>query len=291
MAERQRGQIGALGFPSVGRGDAQRRSQLPDPHREKLGHPMLRRPHPMTAPPRPQNARKYCEFHEQSGHTTTECRELKKALHELADKGQIDRFLKRGLRFLRQEQTPASPPPRDEECSTEIKVNPTGMIHLLVRFGDRNKFKSLEVDFLVVDHNLLQSFLKTKAKIGTSEIGERGLHVGLSIVLAPFLLGCTSFSFQRDRSPLQQPVRAHPQSPDRPQNTGHLKIRPQESARPCGGRRGRPSGLADSPAPWLGQHRPRLLQLALQLFLFAFATLEVCLQPLTMSLILRDESL
>ncbi|KAJ8453378.1 hypothetical protein Cgig2_008262 [Carnegiea gigantea] len=28
--------------------------------------------------------------------TTTECRELKKALHELADKGQIDRFLKRG---------------------------------------------------------------------------------------------------------------------------------------------------------------------------------------------------
>ncbi|KAJ8444096.1 hypothetical protein Cgig2_025097 [Carnegiea gigantea] len=29
-------------------------------------------------------------------HTTTKCRELKKGLHELADKGQIDRFLKRG---------------------------------------------------------------------------------------------------------------------------------------------------------------------------------------------------
>jgi len=49
----------------------------------------------MTAPLRPQNARKYCDFHEQSGHTTTECRELKKALQELADKEQIDRFLKR----------------------------------------------------------------------------------------------------------------------------------------------------------------------------------------------------
>ncbi|KAJ8441769.1 hypothetical protein Cgig2_009015 [Carnegiea gigantea] len=44
------------------------------------------------------HSRKYCEFHEQSGHTTTECRELKKALHELADKGQIDRFLKKGPR-------------------------------------------------------------------------------------------------------------------------------------------------------------------------------------------------
>ncbi|KAJ8422036.1 LOW QUALITY PROTEIN: hypothetical protein Cgig2_027267 [Carnegiea gigantea] len=38
-----------------------------------------------------------------SGRTKTEHRELKKALHELVDKGQIDRFLKRGPRFLRQE--------------------------------------------------------------------------------------------------------------------------------------------------------------------------------------------
>lgn len=31
---------------------------------EVRGHPMLRRPPPMTMAPRPQNARKYCEFHE-----------------------------------------------------------------------------------------------------------------------------------------------------------------------------------------------------------------------------------
>ncbi|KAJ8438369.1 hypothetical protein Cgig2_027354 [Carnegiea gigantea] len=54
--------------------------------RSLQGHPMLRRPPPMTTPPKPQNARKYCEFHEQSGHTTTECRELKKAFPKLADK-------------------------------------------------------------------------------------------------------------------------------------------------------------------------------------------------------------
>ncbi|KAJ8426884.1 hypothetical protein Cgig2_002732 [Carnegiea gigantea] len=84
------------------------------------GHPMLRRPPPMTAPHKLQNAPKYCEFHEQSGHTMIKCRELKKALHELADKGQIDRFLKRGPQFLRRKQEPAQPQPRDEECSTEV---------------------------------------------------------------------------------------------------------------------------------------------------------------------------
>ncbi|KAJ8436715.1 hypothetical protein Cgig2_027386 [Carnegiea gigantea] len=67
------------------------------------GHPMLRRPPPMTAPSTPHNAQKYYEFHEQNRHTRAECRELKKALHKLADKGQIDRFLKKGPCFLRRE--------------------------------------------------------------------------------------------------------------------------------------------------------------------------------------------
>ncbi|KAJ8436391.1 hypothetical protein Cgig2_005219 [Carnegiea gigantea] len=35
-------------------------------------------------------------FYEENGCTSIECKELKKALHELADKGQIDRFLKTG---------------------------------------------------------------------------------------------------------------------------------------------------------------------------------------------------
>ncbi|KAJ8419590.1 hypothetical protein Cgig2_006837 [Carnegiea gigantea] len=54
------------------------------------------------------------------GHTMTECQELKKALHELTDKGQIDGFLMRGLRFLGQEQELAQPQPRDEECLTGV---------------------------------------------------------------------------------------------------------------------------------------------------------------------------
>ncbi|KAJ8449175.1 hypothetical protein Cgig2_027177 [Carnegiea gigantea] len=81
--------------------------RIPSPHYKEQEREVSRsdrsdrpytEPPPMTVPPKPQNVRKCCEFHEQSGHTTTKCRELKKALRKLADKGMIDRFLKRGSR-------------------------------------------------------------------------------------------------------------------------------------------------------------------------------------------------
>ncbi|KAJ8421806.1 hypothetical protein Cgig2_016544 [Carnegiea gigantea] len=52
-------------------------------------HPKLKRLQPMTTTPKPHNVRKYCEFHEENGQNNTECRELRKAFHEQADKGQI----------------------------------------------------------------------------------------------------------------------------------------------------------------------------------------------------------
>ncbi|KAJ8432677.1 LOW QUALITY PROTEIN: hypothetical protein Cgig2_034003 [Carnegiea gigantea] len=67
------------------------------------GHTMLRKPQPMTAVPEPYNAWKYCKFHQQNGHSTVRCWELKKTLHELADKGQIDCFLNRGPQSLRKD--------------------------------------------------------------------------------------------------------------------------------------------------------------------------------------------
>ncbi|KAJ8438076.1 hypothetical protein Cgig2_025481 [Carnegiea gigantea] len=88
--------------------------------------PMLKWPPPMTSTLKPQNARNYCEFREQNGHTIAECWKLRKTPHELADKGQIDRFLKRGPLFLRKEREPARPEPWDEECSTEIVATIVG---------------------------------------------------------------------------------------------------------------------------------------------------------------------
>jgi len=53
-------------------------------------------------------------------HIPAECRELKKALHELADKGQIDHFLKRGPQLLLMERKLARLEPSEEERSVEI---------------------------------------------------------------------------------------------------------------------------------------------------------------------------
>ncbi|KAJ8434530.1 hypothetical protein Cgig2_030153 [Carnegiea gigantea] len=121
MAERSHGQSEAVGFPPSGRGDLRRWNPPAGPHRRRLQDRQPLLPPMRRTPGESLGLRnKNRLLGRESGHTTIECRELKKALHELADKGQIDRFLKRGPRFLRQEQEPAPPPPRDEECSTEV---------------------------------------------------------------------------------------------------------------------------------------------------------------------------
>ncbi|KAJ8432194.1 LOW QUALITY PROTEIN: hypothetical protein Cgig2_013736 [Carnegiea gigantea] len=61
---------------------------------------------------------------------------LSATLHELANKGQIHRFLKQGPRFLRKEREPAWPKSRDEECSIEIVATITdGYAKDITRFA------------------------------------------------------------------------------------------------------------------------------------------------------------
>jgi len=56
-------------------------------------------------------------------------------------------------------------------------VNPTGMIHLQVRFGDKTKSKSLEVDLLLVDVPTAYNVI----------LGQPTLHK-VKAVIAPCLL-------------------------------------------------------------------------------------------------------
>ncbi|KAJ8420186.1 hypothetical protein Cgig2_011983 [Carnegiea gigantea] len=80
----------------------------------------------MTAVPKPHNARKYREFHEQNRHATDECRELTKALHELAHKRKIDHFFQRGPQSLHKDHDLEREEPQEEECSTEMVAPITG---------------------------------------------------------------------------------------------------------------------------------------------------------------------
>ncbi|KAJ8433412.1 LOW QUALITY PROTEIN: hypothetical protein Cgig2_026676 [Carnegiea gigantea] len=237
---------------------------------------------------------------EPSRHTTIECRELKKGLHELADKWQIDRFMKRGPRFLRQEQAPAPPPPRDEECSTEVvaaiaggyEVNLMGMIRLSVCFGDKNKFKNLEVDFLVVDvpttYNVIVGWPtlhrvkavplpKQKMKTNINKKGDGDYTSGLPPSSCPSssdapasasrgLVASSSAASPSDKGGIDSTssgsrpfaaTRSRSSTKHRPQNTGRSQIHLQGLARLCGGIQGCRSGLAGSPPPWLRPHQPR----------------------------------
>jgi len=57
---------------------------------------MLKCPKPIDTPTKFRNKNKYHEYHEDHGHTSAECRELEKALHKLADRGQLNHFSKKG---------------------------------------------------------------------------------------------------------------------------------------------------------------------------------------------------
>lgn len=55
---------------------------------------MLLIPPPVRTPEERRNRKLWCEYHKECGHTTKDCRELKKALDKLADQGKINRYLR-----------------------------------------------------------------------------------------------------------------------------------------------------------------------------------------------------
>ncbi|KAJ8437036.1 hypothetical protein Cgig2_025883 [Carnegiea gigantea] len=155
------------------------------------------------------------------------------------------------------------------------------MICLPVRFGDKSKFKSLEVNFLVVDALMVYNAI----------IGRPTLHRVKAVVARTMKRrehyfikrngGYTSSSPPSSRSSsLDAPASASKgliasSSAASPLDEGGInstslgsrpsaasKYRsfensPARLARPCRDRRGCPSNLTDSPAPWPGLHQPQ----------------------------------
>ncbi|KAJ8434068.1 hypothetical protein Cgig2_007583 [Carnegiea gigantea] len=144
VAEKPHGQIEVVGFPSGGKGDVRRWNPSVRPHRGLLqGRQLLPPPtrHTLGEPRGLRNKRRLLG----QRHTTTECRELKKALHELADKGS---------RLLRQDQEPAPPPLRDEECSTKIVATiAEGIVKGMTRTMNRREHSFINYK---MKHNSLQ---------------------------------------------------------------------------------------------------------------------------------------
>jgi len=93
---------------------------------EIKGSPMLKRPRPIETPINLRNRSKYCDYHEDCGHTTSECRELKKALHEMADRGQLGRFLQHGKGTGPNRQMVSQKKQQENDQGTEVIATITG---------------------------------------------------------------------------------------------------------------------------------------------------------------------
>jgi len=93
---------------------------------EIKGSPMLRQPRPIETPINLRNRNKYCEYHEDCGHTTSECRELKKALYEMANRGQLNRFVQHGRGPNPNKPKASRKKQRDTDQDTEVITTISG---------------------------------------------------------------------------------------------------------------------------------------------------------------------
>ncbi|XP_021838554.2 uncharacterized protein [Spinacia oleracea] len=74
----------------------------------------LERPFPMKSPAESRDPKLYCQFHEDIGHDTKNCRSLKRALDGLASKGHLKNYLQRnangfGKNQYKKNKSPVSP--------------------------------------------------------------------------------------------------------------------------------------------------------------------------------------
>ena len=94
-------------------------------------------PPPTTTPSDRRNYNMWCDYHKEYGHTLTQCRELKRILHQLAKEGKLGRFMNRKECGTRN-NTEKGPyrmrhrTPRREEVGRRKSSNTQGIISMIV---------------------------------------------------------------------------------------------------------------------------------------------------------------
>lgn len=89
----------------------------------------LKWPRPLQSPPSVRDKKKYCRFHKDHGHYTEDCRDLKKQIEELIQRGKLQRYIKRGeaSRYGKKDhpggfQKSEDQPPHPQSAKGEIKT-------------------------------------------------------------------------------------------------------------------------------------------------------------------------
>ncbi|MQM18035.1 hypothetical protein Taro_051021 [Colocasia esculenta] len=82
----------------------------------------VRWPQRMRSDPRKRDQNKYCRFHRDHGHDTSECRQLKDEIEDLIKRGYLGRFVRRNEERPRRRERTSEPPINNEPNGQEINV-------------------------------------------------------------------------------------------------------------------------------------------------------------------------
>lgn len=116
---------------------------------------MLPRPPPVRTREERRNKKLWCEYHKECGHTTRDCRELKKALDKLADQGKLNKYLKKPT-----QQAKRSKPEHNNEIDGYIGVIAGGF----ATGGTSNRARKIHLQ------NLKRPILQVEQQSATSPI-------------------------------------------------------------------------------------------------------------------------
>ena len=107
----------------------------------------LKWPKPLKCSPSSRNKKKYCHFHRDYGHYTGKCRDLKKQIEELIQKGKLQKFMKKDTsgRYKHDQRARSDDKPRDEERQLDRPKSTIREIRMINRGPTAGgSFKSLK---------------------------------------------------------------------------------------------------------------------------------------------------
>ncbi|GKC37238.1 hypothetical protein Tco_1049622, partial [Tanacetum coccineum] len=93
-------------------------------------------PPPMVTPVEKRSSNKFCKFHNDKGHITDECVQLKKQIEELMRAGKLSHFIKEIRQDKDQQKTGKKDAPAKDKAATIYMIQPKGIEDPLVIEGE-----------------------------------------------------------------------------------------------------------------------------------------------------------
>ena len=107
----------------------------------------LKWPRPLHSSPNVRDKNKYCRFHEDHGHNTEDCRDLKEQVEELIRKGRLQKYVKKNEynKFRSDHKSQHESSSRNDDRPSQLPQDVIGEIKMIIGGPfTRGSFKSLK---------------------------------------------------------------------------------------------------------------------------------------------------